>query len=480
MQETTIANTIVKKEFDKSTEKFHVIASWVGLILNMIWFISDYFIIEEYFFRFLIFRIAVSSASAFILLFRKSLGISIYTCMFILVLGISVQNAYMWSVMDIAHFQKHAFAYMVLFIGVGMLVLWEIRLSLLLGVTTILANIIFYKINSRLSVDEFLINGGLITLSVVVFCVFLIRTRYRLIYNDIRIRLELERSKQVIEQKHEEVVLQKIEIQNQKDTLEEKNREITDSINYAKNIQSAFIPSEEKFNSYFRDSFVLFKPKDIVSGDFYWVHSKNDLVFYVTADCTGHGVPGGFMTMLGLSFLDEIIASQNIMSPSEVLNLLRDKIISTLNQSGTVGQNKDGMDITICCINKKTKELTYSSANNDMYIVRNPLNLTEEKEFIILKANRQPCGYSDLNKPFTQAVVQLREGDSLYTFTDGFADQFGGPKGKKFRYKQFEQTLLKNSHMGFAVQKSILNNENENWRGTLEQVDDILVIGVKI
>ena len=251
MQETTIANTIVKKEFDKSTEKFHVIASWVGLILNIIWFISDYFIIEEYFSRFLIFRVAVSSTSALILLFRKSLGISIYTCMFILVLGISVQNAYMWSVMDIAHFQKHAFAYMVLFIGVGMLVLWEIQLSLLLVITTILANIIFYKINSRLSVDEFLINGGLITLSVVVFCVFLIRTRYRLTYNDIKIRLELERSKQVIEQKHEEVVLQKIEIQSQKDTLEEKNREITDSINYAKNIQNAFIPSEEKFNSYF-------------------------------------------------------------------------------------------------------------------------------------------------------------------------------------------------------------------------------------
>lgn len=226
----------------------------------------------------------MSSASAFILLFRKSLGISIYTCMFILVLGISVQNAYMWSVMDIAHFQKHAFAYMVLFIGVGMLVLWEIRLSLLLGVTTILANIIFYKINSRLSVDEFLINGGLITLSVVVFCVFLIRTRYRLIYNDIRIRLELERSKQVIEQKHEEVVLQKLKYKIRK-THWKKNREITDSINYAKNIQSAFIPSEEKFNSYFRDSFVLFKPKDIVSGDFYWVHSK---MIWFLRDCRLH------------------------------------------------------------------------------------------------------------------------------------------------------------------------------------------------
>ncbi len=480
MEETSIPNNIVRAEFDKSTEKFHVIASWVGLILNIVWFISDYFIIKEYLTPFLIFRLVVSSVSALILLFRRMLGINIYTCMFILVLGISIQNAYMWSVMDIANFQKHAFAYMVLFIGVGMLVLWELKLSLLLVVTTIIANIVFYNLNSKLSLDEFLINGGLITLSVVVFCVFLIRTRYRLTYNDIRIRLELERSKKVIEQKHEEVVLQKVEIQSQKDTLEEKNREITDSINYAKNIQNAFIPSEEKFNSYFRDSFVLFKPKDIVSGDFYWVHSKGDLIFYVTADCTGHGVPGGFMTMLGLSFLDEIIAGQNIQDPAEVLNLLRDKIINTLNQTGTVGQNKDGMDITVCCIHKKNKELIYSSANNDMYIVRNKMNQTEEKEFIVLKANRQPCGYSDLNKPFTQHVIQLEEGDCLYTFTDGFADQFGGPKGKKFRYKQFEQMLVKNAHMGFSVQKNLLNHENETWKGTLEQVDDILVIGVKI
>ena len=478
-QETSISESVVKHEFDKSTEKFHVIASWIGLILNIVWFISDYFIIKEYLIPFLIFRLIVSISTALILLCRKFLGINIYTCMFLLVLGISIQNAYMWSVMDISHFQKHAFAYMVLFIGVGMLVLWELKFSLLLGITTIIANILFYLLNSKLSIDEFLINGGLITLSVVVFCIFLIRTRYRLTYNDIKIRLELERSKKVIEQKHEEVVLQKVEIQSQKDTLEAKNREITDSINYAKSIQNALLPSEEKFNSNFKDSFVLFKPKDIVSGDFYWVYSKNDIVYYVTADCTGHGVPGGFMTMLGLSFLDQIITVQNVQDPADVLNLMRNKIINALNQSGKVVENKDGMDITVCCLNKIKSELIYSSANNDLYIIRNNKSMPDGKLFLEFKANRQPCGYSHVNKPFTSHNIPLQEGDCIYTFTDGFADQFGGPKGKKFRYKQFEQMLQKNSHLDFQAQKKLLNTATDNWRGSLEQVDDILVVGVK-
>ena len=480
MQETSIPESVVKHEFNKSIEKFHVIASWVGLILNIVWFISDYFVIKEYLVPFLIFRLTVSLTAAFFILFRNSLGINIFTCMFILILGISIQNAYMWSVMDISHLQKHAFAYMVLFIGVGMLALWELKFSLILAAITVIANIVFYKLNSVLSIEEFLINGGLITLTVVIFCVFTIRTRYRLTYNEIKFRLELERSKKVIEQKHEEVVLQKVEIQSQKDSLEEKNREITDSINYAKNIQNAFIPSEQKFNSHFKDSFVLFKPKDIVSGDFYWIYEKLENTFYVTADCTGHGVPGGFMTMLGLSFLDEIIAGQGIQNPAEVLNLMRDKIITTLNQTGSFGQNKDGMDITVCKVNKTKKELVFSSANNDIYLVRNNPDAEGGKDFFEFKANRQPCGYSELNKPFTAENIALQDGDCVYTFTDGFADQFGGPKGKKYRYKQFEEMLRNNSHLGFATQKNILNNANDNWRGNLEQVDDILVIGIKI
>lgn len=477
---SNIPEIIVKQEFDKSTERLQVVTAWVGIFLNLFWFISDYFIMPEFLFPFLIFRISVALIAATALLLRKKIGLSIYYCMFILVLGISMQNAYMWSVMDVAHIQNHAFAYMVLFIGVGMLVLWEIKLSLMVAGITIVVNLVLFYFNSPLSFEEFLVNGALITFTVGIFSIFIIRSRYRLIYNDIKIRLELEFSKKIIEQKHEEVVFQKKEIQSQKDTLEDKNREITDSIRYAKSIQNAFIPSEEKFNTCFKESFVLFKPKDIVSGDFYWVHKKKNLTFYVTADCTGHGVPGGFMTMLGLSFLEEIIVGQNNEQVDEVLNLMRDKIISTLNQSGKVGESKDGMDISICCVDHLSLELRYAAANNSLYVVRKSGDDFLEKELIELSADHQPCGYSEYAKPFTQHSFKLQQGDCLYTFTDGFADQFGGPKEKKFRYKQFEELLLLHSDLSFAEQKTILNKANEDWKGELDQVDDLLVIGIKV
>jgi serine phosphatase RsbU (regulator of sigma subunit) len=479
MPGTKIADSVVKREFYESTVKFHVIATWVGLILNIVWVISDYFILRDHLIPFFTFRACVSLLSALVLVFRKTLGVNIYTCMFLLVTGISVQNAYMWSVMDVAHLQKHAFAYMVLFIGVGMLVLWELRLSVFLAIITIASNIIFYTINSTLTIDQFMVNGGLITLSVVIFCVFLIRSRYRLTYNEIRIRLELELSKKVIEQKHEEVVLQKVEIQSQKDTLEAKNREITDSISYAKRIQNSLIPSEAKFRTTLQNSFVLFKPKDIVSGDFYWIYQRDSIVYYVTADCTGHGVPGGFMTMLGLSFLEQIIVNQNVENPAEVLNLMRDKLIKTLNQHGQEGENKDGMDICVCRLDTKRNELIYSAAHNDLYVVKSH-SLNGSKELIEYKANRQPCGYHVLNKPFTSATIQLEPGDCIYTFTDGYADQFGGPKGKKFRYKQFEQLLLANAHLDMADQRTVLSKTFDEWRNSHEQVDDVLVIGVRV
>ena len=138
------------------------------------------------------------------------------------------------------------------------------------------------------------------------------------------------------------------------------------------------------------------------------------------------------------------------------------------------------MDITVCCLNKKTKQLTFSAANNNLYLVKNDSLHLNEKEFFKYKANRQSCGYSDLNKPFSQQTIQLAEGDCIYTFTDGFADQFGGPKGKKFRYKQFEQLLFTNSHLDFSIQKNLLDTINNNWKGELEQLDDILVIGIKV
>jgi len=466
MQDSLIPASTIKQAFYNSTEKTHVIACWVGLLLNLLWFVSDYFIIPTYFFSFLIFRLSVSIVSILLLLLRNQLGVNIYQCMFVLVVGISIQNAYMWSVMDLAHFEQHTFAYMVLFIGVGMLVLWELQLSLLLIAVTIVSNVIFYKLNSQLTLKEFIINGGLMTLTVLLFCVFLIRSRYRLTYNEIKSRLELKQSQQQLE--------------TQNAVLAVKNREITDSILYAKNIQTASIPSEERFNSHFSDSFVFFQPKDIVSGDFYWVYERDNILFYVTADCTGHGVPGGFMTMLGLSFLEEIIAGKNIQNPADVLNMLREKIISTLNQTGESGESKDGMDISICRIDRTTLELTFASANNDLYLITIDDSNSSERQLLEYKANRQPCGFYHNNDPFTSLTIQLKKGDCIYTFTDGYADQFGGPKGKKFRYKQFQELLNSIAHLEFSLQKSTLHQIMENWQGSLEQVDDILVIGIKV
>lgn len=464
MEETTVPEINVKQEFYRSTEKFHVITCFVGIALNLVWFVSDIFVLPDYWLPFFIFRASVSVVSLIALLTRKITGITIYTTMFILVLGIVVQNAYMWSVMDIEHFQQHAFAYMVLFIGVGMLVLWEVIFSVIILAATIISNVIFYLANSQLTVQEFVINGGLLILTVAIFCVFLIRTRYNLTYSEIRSRLELAKSKEIIEQKHEEVVHQK--------------KEITDSINYARSIQESLIPIESHFNSHFKDSFVLFKPKDIVSGDFYWIYEKNNEIFYATADCTGHGVPGGFMTMLGLSFLDEIVEVKGVKTPSEILNLMRDKIISTLKQHGNFGESKDGMDITVCCLDKNKLELHFASANNSLYIIKNAGQPTQD--LLICKADKQPCGFYHEKKPFTNNIIKLEEGDRVYTFSDGFPDQFGGPNGKKYMHKQLKEVLMQNAHLSFNDQKNILNTSFETWRGKQDQVDDVLLIGVLV
>ena len=312
-----------------------------------------------------------------------------------------------------------------------------------------------------------------------------------IMYN--RYRLKQKANLEILKQK-EEVERQKIVAEEQKLIIEEKNHEITDSINYAKRIQTAVLPTEEEFKKSFTDSFVLFKPKDIVSGDFYWftktkteintrrggeirggfVEQEKELIIYVTADCTGHGVPGGFMSMLGTSLLNEIINERKFHDPSKALDMLREKIINDLKQTGVSGENKDGMDLVLTVYDLKNKKLTYSAANNGFYILRNG-NLLE------YKADKQPIGYyGDAMKPFTKTEIQLEDGDCIYTFTDGYADQFGGPKGKKFKYKTLENKLLDIYQLPMSEQKIILDDVIESWRGDLEQNDDICLIGVRI
>ena len=472
MKDTTIAipESIVKEEFYKSTEKAHVLVSWIGIALNLVWFLGDYLSIQEFWIPFLIFRIAVSGISAIALLTKNIFNISIYTCMFILVLGISVQNAYMWSVMDIPHLQKHAFAYMVLFIGVGMMVLWEMKLSIILLIATIISNIFFYVLYSRLTINDFITNGGLLVLTVLIFCVFLIRNRYRLTYKEIKSRLELEKSKALIEIQKEEV--------------DEKNEEIISSLRYAKRLQEALLPPKNLLDAFFKENyFILYNPRDIVCGDFYWARkikstpvdgvSKNYLLLAV-ADCTGHGVPGAFMSLLGANFLHQSAVEKDVNTPAEALDFLNQKIITTLNHGYGEIEIRDGMDISLVAIDLDSRQLAYSGANNPIYIIRN-------KSLQTLKANKQAIGnMNDVVLPYNNITTQLEANDCIYLFTDGYADQFGGPRGKKLMRKVFEETLIASSSKPMQEQRQILETTFNNWKGDLEQVDDVCVVGIRI
>jgi len=255
--------------------------------------------------------------------------------------------------------------------------------------------------------------------------------------------------------------------------VEEKNRNIIDSINYAKRIQVALLKEEEHVSEHLPEHFILYKAKDIVSGDFYWAFEKNDYWYIAVADCTGHGVPGAFMSMLGIAFLNEISASIDELSAAQILDSLREKIVKELGQKGKEGESKDGMDISLVCFNNKTNELQWAGANNPLYILRGN-TLTE------IKGNKQSIGYHENMMPFTNHNIKLGKGDSVFLFTDGFADQFGGPKGKKFKYSQFKELVISVSQEPMEKQKEILNNEFEEWKSYHEQTDDVCVIGVRV
>ena len=281
-----------------------------------------------------------------------------------------------------------------------------------------------------------------------------------------------------------EIRQQKEAVEEQKEVIEEKQKEIIDSINYAQRIQEALLKSEENESPHLPPHFMLFKPKDIVSGDFYWALEKQGHLYLTAADCTGHGVPGAFLTMLGTSFLNEINAHEELLAPAEILNKLRERIINELSQTGAAGENKDGMDMSLARIDLTglgnglqhgKVELQWAGANNPLWVIRK-----DSTELLEIKANKQPIGHHTDMRPFDNHVVQLYPGDGFYLFSDGFPDQFGGPKGKKFKYRPFKQLLIDSFHKPPEEQKAILDRAFEEWKGDLEPVDDVVVIGVML
>jgi serine phosphatase RsbU (regulator of sigma subunit) len=260
-------------------------------------------------------------------------------------------------------------------------------------------------------------------------------------------------------------------VNDQKIQLENKNKEITDSINYARYIQHAILPSQEFIKSRLPESFVVYIPKSIVSGDFYWIQEKDGKIFFAVGDCTGHGVPGAILSVIAQNILNNAVITFNLDKPSEILDKASELMEQTLAQGG--GQMRDGMDIALCSFDSKTMTLEYSGANNPLYIISD----NELKEF---KASKKPVGRYETKNIFGNNIIQVKRNDSIYLFSDGIADQFGGPNKKKFKYKALKDLLLAVCNEPANEQKNAINNAFVNWKGNIEQVDDICILGLKI
>jgi ligand-binding sensor domain-containing protein/serine phosphatase RsbU (regulator of sigma subunit) len=321
----------------------------------------------------------------------------------------------------------------------------------------------------------FMVSSALIF---IILLIVFVRIRERNLINE-KIKLE-----KIVEERTREVVEQKEEIAKQRDVVTYQKKEITDSIQYAERIQRAVLPEAEILGKDFSDYFVLFRPKDIVSGDFYWMSKKDDHVIFTAADCTGHGVPGAFMSMLGVSFLNKIVNEWGITEPAQILNNLRSNIILSLKQEGTADTTKDGMDIAICSLDLKNRKLSFSGANNPLFIVR---KVDETYEVIEHKGDKMPVGFYSRMDDFTNYEIDIRKGDSVYLFSDGYIDQFGGPDGRKFMKPRFRELLINNQNLDMASQKELYNRTIDEWinyssdeNPVSVQIDDILILGVRI
>lgn len=284
----------------------------------------------------------------------------------------------------------------------------------------------------------------------------------------------IEMKNEELNQQNEEISAQRDEIESQNHIIESKNKNITASIFYAQRIQQAILPDDNFFHTLLPDSFVFYKPKDIVSGDFYWVASpEENLILFAAIDCTGHGVPGAFMSIVGYNLLQKAINEQGLTEPSKILNSMNTELFKLLRQKDKTV--KDGMDLVLCCYNKDTSKLTFAGVRNSLLVIR-------KQEVFHYKTDKHAMGeaFLDSFSSYNQQEVQLEKGDAIYIFTDGFSDQFGGENRVKYSTKKLKATLLEVNNLSMEQQKASLENEFELWKGYTEQIDDVLVMGIKI
>jgi phosphoserine phosphatase RsbU/P len=291
----------------------------------------------------------------------------------------------------------------------------------------------------------------------------------------IHLNLKLAEKGYEVNRQHELLKAQRQEAINQRDIIINQKTELMDDLRYARFIQYAILPSSEVLNDLFAEHFIYNQPKNIVSGDFYWVTRKKGMIIVAVGDCTGHGMSGALMTMAGAAFLNEIVIDNTQLNADQVLNDLRKRVIQLLNQKGDIGEASNGMDIALCIYNETKHTLQFAGANNLLYIARKDGTLET------IKGDRMPIGfYFDNQRTFTKVDIQVSKGDMMYLFSDGYADQFGGPLGKKFRYNQFRDLISKAaSSPSMKDQLELVKTTMDNWIDGYEQIDDMLILGIK-
>jgi phosphoserine phosphatase RsbU/P len=449
-----------QEEITRAATKNHVIGSWVAIVFNTLFAINDYFVMPDEWVRFLVFRVSVSLITLVGLMLWKRYQFSNEWIVFIPFSLICIENAYIWSYMDADNFRVHALAYMAIYIGSSMIIIWRIWFTLLVVAISFLANILFLSLNSELSLSEILTNGALLVGSVCIFSIVLLTTRYNLTKKELIARLELLKSNNTLEQ--------------QKVIIEENHRDITDSIRYAEKIQHSMLPAINDIKQHLPQFFVLFESKDIVSGDFYWFSHINGKSIIAAVDCTGHGVPGALMSMLGNTMLNRIVNELGITEPAKILNELRTAVINSMKKNGT-DQANGGMDMALCTIDHASGNVHYAGAFNPLCVVR-------KGDLIQYNANRMPIGrYEGFEvNPFESQTIKSQPGDWFYIFSDGYTDQFGGPANRKLGSKKFKELLIDVSEYSADIQQEKLISHHNKWKGSQPQIDDMVVIGFQL
>ena len=443
-------------ELDRMAWRYHVTGAWVAALLNPLFILNDLAIIPEHWERFAGVRLAVSACIVFALLGRKWLGLSPRSFLLVPYLLISLENAYMWSFMGPELFRMHTLAYAVLFVGASMIAFWPLGWSLVVAVASLLANAWFLGQHSALAPADIMANGGTLLSCVVVISTLLSHNRWRLAKREVRLRLQLKASTE--------------KERAQKELIEAAHNDLTDSIRYSQRIQQAVLPKDDVLGRQFREHFVLDRPRDIVSGDFHWCAQVGDRTIVAVADCTGHGVPGALMSILGSTLLKTIVLDQGEHRPATILDRLREELITALR--GKDGLS-DGMDMAICAVHHTAGELRYAGAYNPLYRVR--VGVLEQVD-----ADRMPVGLHAGNMTaFTEQVLDLRRGDMYYLCSDGLQDQFGGPDDRKFGRGRLKQLLTEVAHLSAPEQQRRVEGALQLWQQDHPSVDDILVLGFR-